>query len=97
MFKVQGNNERGNPTYVDGNFTVCRINNKYVYKGICMKRCTIKRCPIVRERMEIERKKKRNKKRKKFEKTGITRNLLLKPEDRKNSSKKLDRSNKGNE
>jgi CelD/BcsL family acetyltransferase involved in cellulose biosynthesis len=67
-----------------------------VYKGICEKKCDEKKCPTVISRLDKEMRKKlkaaEKRQRKKIEKEqqrlealGETRNLLLKPEDRKNA------------
>ena len=90
MFKVQGKDDRGNTIYVDGNYTVCKLTKKCVYKGVCMEKCTNKKCPIIREKLDKKRnaaikrrKKKLEKEQKKLEEQGgVTRNLLLRPEDR---------------
>jgi len=95
MFKVQGKDDRGNPIFVGGNYTICKITKKQIYKGICMQKCMDKKCPIVIERLEqkhkevIKRKRKKlEKQQKKLEEQGVvTRNLLLKPEDRIDEAK----------
>jgi len=89
MFKVQGRDDRGNPIYVGGNYAVCKLTKKQVYKGICMQKCMDKKCPIVIEKLDKKRKealkrkvKKLKKEQAKIDEEGVTRNLLLRPEDR---------------
>lgn len=73
-------------TKVENKFRWCPIKKLRYAKVICEERCMDKKCPIVREKLEKIRKAKLKKERKKFEKEGISRNLLLKPEDRKDGS-----------
>jgi hypothetical protein len=75
-------------------FHYCTINNNRVFIGFCEERCEESRCPIViarrnveikerLKRVEIKRRKQIEKEQKKLDDLGGTRNLLLRPEDRK--------------
>ena len=77
----------------ESKFRWCPIRKLRFAKVICEEVCTNKKCPIVREKLEkkrkdaIKRKKRKIKKeQKKLEEQGVTRNLLLRPEDRNGSN-----------
>jgi len=86
---------------VESKFRFCKIQGLRVFIGICEEKCEEKDCPIVRVRLEKKMKRKlqararRQKKKieaeqKKLDKLGLTRNLLLKPEDINDGKDKKD-------
>lgn len=90
---VRSSRKRTKKVEEESKFRWCPIKKLRYAKVICEEVCTNKKCPIVKEKLEKKRKevikrKKRKIKReqKKLEEQGVTRNLLLKPEDRNGSN-----------
>lgn len=72
---------------IESNYRWCPIEKYRVHKNICGNRCKKYNCPIYREILKKDKVRELKKKKKKFEEEGITRSLLLKPEDRINGDK----------
>lgn len=90
MSRVRRKNARINKKQpkIESKFRWCPIRKLRYAKVICEERCMNMKCSVVRKKIEEQRKKELKKEEKKFNKKGITRNLLLKPEDRKDGNKK---------
>ncbi len=84
--KVNGNGELSK-------YRFCKIRGQRIFKGICEEVCVDKKCSIVRIRLDAQREKKKEanlrrrkkeiaKEQKKLDNMGVTRNILLRPEDR---------------
>ena len=65
------------------NFVYCSFENIRLYRGICEEKCTNTKCAFVRNRNRAAIEAKIDEEIKVMEDEGITRSLLLKPEDRK--------------
>lgn len=97
MPRVRSKSKRSTEV-VESKFRFCHITKKSVFKGICEEKCEDKNCPISRAKIDAQlkkkmkaaarrRKKKIEKEQKKLDNLGLTRNLLLKPEDRIDEAK----------
>ena len=63
------------------NYTFCTINGYRIHIEVC-KKCNESRCLVNKQRLKEQRRKVYKKKVKKLDEAGVTRSLLLKPEDR---------------
>lgn len=59
----------------------------WMHKRICEERCDDSSCPVYRKIAGKKRKEELERKKKEFEKEGISRSMLLRPEDREPSKK----------
>lgn len=77
---------------VESKYRFCPVKKMRLFVGICEDKCEDKKCPISRAKMDKKakkrlqaatsrRKKKIAEEQKQFDDLGLTRNLLLKPED----------------
>ena len=67
---------------IESNYRWCPVLQFRVFKGICEERCRHYSCSVYRKIRKARRDAEIERKKKELEDAGITRSLLLKPEDR---------------